>query len=76
MGATGPVTPSVLRKKTDGFARGGAESSASGGDRGSPPRPPAKSDPDLATVIAAWGGLSTAIRAGILAMVRAAGGAK
>ena len=32
-----------------------------------------KTDPDLATVMAAWHKLPEAIKAGILAMVRAAG---
>ena len=36
-----------------------------------PAPPPAVDDPDFAAVVAAWPTLSVAIRAGILAMVRA-----
>ena len=35
-----------------------------------------QTDPDLAAVIAAWDRLPEAVRAGIVAMVRAAGGAR
>jgi hypothetical protein len=37
------------------------------------PSEPAFADPDLGAVVAAWPALPTAIRAGILAMVRATG---
>jgi hypothetical protein len=36
------------------------------------PTPEAHTDPDLVTVAAAWAGLPPALRAGILAMVKAA----
>jgi len=46
-----------------------------GFDASTPPAtPPKPTDPDLATVIAAWPSLPPAIRAGVLALVRAAGG--
>lgn len=48
---------------------GGAESGALGARE-------APSDPELAAVVDAWPTLAEPIRAGILAMVRAAGGAK
>ncbi|MCC6427501.1 MAG: hypothetical protein IT435_11845 [Phycisphaerales bacterium] len=52
---------------------GGSKSGNKGGGFG-PPTPPAKpTDPDLAAVIAAWPSLPAAVRAGITAMVKAAG---
>ncbi len=38
------------------------------------PTPDAPTDPELAAVVAAWSALPAAVRAGIVAMVRAAGG--
>lgn len=38
--------------------------------------PPTPADPDLAAVIAAWPDLPPAVRAGVVAMVRAAGGVR
>ena len=53
--------------KTAFFAEGGAES-------GAPTLTTPNIDPDLAALIDAWPNLPDAIRAGILAMIRAAGG--
>ena len=38
------------------------------------PAPDAPADPELAAVVAAWSDLPAAVRAGIVAMVKAAGG--
>jgi hypothetical protein len=57
-------------------------SRTSGADYGAVAENPAKTrdndqstdDPDLATIIAAWSTLPPAIRAGVIALIRAAGG--
>jgi len=36
--------------------------------------PPAPTDPELAAIVAAWDGLPTAIKAGIVALVKAGAG--
>jgi len=51
---------------------GGSKSGNNGGGFG-PPTPPAKpTDPELAAVVAAWPDLPPALRAGIVAMLKAA----
>ena len=68
-----------MSEKTTFTARNGAESGALGEDIG--PTSASKgatqgeqADPDLEAVVKAWDSLPEAIRAGILAMVKAAGG--
>ncbi len=53
----------------------GNKSGNTGSDPGADTRPTdlAAADPDLAAVIAAWATLPSAIRAGVLALVRAGG---
>ena len=66
-GEGGIRTPSEISTKNVDFGQGGAESGAL--------TPESTSiDPALATIIDAWPMLPEAIRAGILALVRAAGG--
>ena len=66
-GEGGIRTSSQISTKTVDFGQGGAKSGALA--------PESRSiDPALATIIDAWPTLPEAIRAGILAMVRAAGG--
>ncbi len=51
----------------------GAKSGAFGSDSTHATTPPTPTDPDLAAVVAAWADLPPAIRAGVLALVKAAG---
>lgn len=55
---------------------GGSKSGNNGGGLGPPMPPTMPTDPGLAEVIAAWPDLPPAIRAGIVAMVKAAGGGR
>jgi len=61
-----------------GVSDSGGSKSGNNGAGSGPPRPPATppkpTDPELAAVAAAWPDLPPAIRAGIVAMVKAAGG--
>ena len=57
--------PTKGRGKTQILSQSGAKSGARG----------AQIDPDLATLVDAWANLSEAIRAGIMAIVRATGSA-
>ena len=66
MGGTGLERPAKPLRKQAIAETGGAESGALGGEFD-------PVDPDLAAVIEAWPKLPEAVRAGILAMVRAAG---
>src|SRR5262245_36308752 len=66
-GEDGIRTSSQISTKTVDFGQGGAKSGALAPESTS-------IDPPLATIIDAWPTLPDAIRAGILAMVRAAGG--
>lgn len=52
----------------------GAPESAPNTAADGPPAPPVPMDSDLAAVAAAWPSLPAVVRAGIMAMVRAAGG--
>ncbi|MCA9280375.1 MAG: hypothetical protein H6815_05995 [Phycisphaeraceae bacterium] len=64
----------------DGSAQSGAESGAlfpnSIPDTSSPQAPASPTDSDLAEVMAAWDALPEAVKAGIVAMVRAAAPAR
>ncbi len=75
LGPAGFEHPQETRGKRTSKGRGGAESGALSGDS-APNATPANSpiDPDLASVIAAWGDLPAAVRAGIVALVGAARG--
>jgi hypothetical protein len=66
-GGGGIRTSSQSSAKSVGFGQGGAES-------GAPAPESTPIDPALAALIDAWPTLSEPLRAGILAMVRAAGG--
>lgn len=78
VGATGLEPPRFPCGKQGGPSEGGAQSGALPGDSApkpapaTPPTPPA--DPDLGAVVAAWPALPPALRAGIVAMVKAARG--
>jgi hypothetical protein len=54
-----------------GAAQSGAHSGAHSADSAPNPVPATPTDPELATVVAAWPHLPPALRAGILAMVAA-----
>lgn len=77
---SGQVTPmgSELSRfpsgKPDVSKSGGSKSGNKGADRRSAMIPTRPTDAELAAVIAAWPNLPLAIRAGVLALVRAAGG--
>jgi hypothetical protein len=66
VGGTGFEPPAKLSEKTPFASTGGAESGALGSEIDS-------LDPGLAEVVKAWPTLPEAVRADILAMVRAAG---
>ena len=58
-----------------GFASVAVSGGSKSGNNGAgpvPATPPTLTDPDLAAVLAAWPDMSAALRAGIVAMVRAA----
>lgn len=66
-----PANPAGNTRVSDS---GGSKSGNNGAGFG-PLTPPAKpTDPELAAVVAAWTDLPPAVRAGIVAMVRAAAG--
>lgn len=65
MGETGFETPTHSSGKIDNSEYSAAESAAAGAENG-------PVDPDLQAVIDAWPALPAAVKAGILAMVRAA----
>lgn len=67
-------TPPVSCGKDDGFVPTGNKSGNTGTPTGDPARPTPPTDPELAAVVAAWPNLSSAIRAGVLALVKAASG--
>ena len=82
-GAFNEVPPEGLEQSrfSSGNAGVGESGGSKSGNKGAgfgPPTPPATppkpTDPELAAVVAAWPDLPPAIRAGIAAMVRAAGG--
>ena len=72
MGATGLELPKESTGKTAISSAGGAECGALSHDSDPETAPPAPTDPDLASVIAAWPTLPGPVRAGIVAMVEAA----
>ena len=81
MGAAGFEHPQNPKQETPVCVSGGAKSDAHSAPSapnspGNPPTPP--TDPELAAIAAAWPDLPPAIRAGIVAMVKAArpGGAQ
>jgi hypothetical protein len=71
MGDTGLERPALALSQTPVSEDGGAESGAQ--DAAQPSNPPSL-PPELAEVVKAWPNLPEAIRAGILAMVKAATG--
>jgi hypothetical protein len=75
VGVTGLEHPANPKPNTPIPESGGSKSGNTGGGFG-PPTPPATppkpTDPELAAVVAAWPDLPPAIRAGIVAMVKAA----
>jgi hypothetical protein len=71
MGATGPEHPTDSNGKTENHATRGTESGTLGDDSASNRQP---ADPDLADVVNAWPSLPEALKAGIVAMVKAAKG--
>lgn len=77
MGAGGFEPPRESQQKTPASVSGGSKSGNIRADSG-PATPPAKptppTDPELAAVVRAWPTIPQAVRAGIVAMVRAAGG--
>jgi hypothetical protein len=72
MGDTGleptPKTPS----ETQVCDSGGSKCGNNGAGFGAPTAPERPADPDLAALVAAWPTLPSAVRVGIVAMVRAA----
>lgn len=74
VGAEGFETVAFPGGKAGGAIQSGAHSGALDGDSTAKPSPTPPADPELAAVIAAWSGLPPALRAGIAAMVKAAGG--
>lgn len=71
VGDTGLELPAKNPRKTRVHDSGGSKSGNTRGDSDPPTGPVPPPDPDLAAVVAAWPGLPPAIRAGIVAMVRA-----
>jgi hypothetical protein len=65
--------PPTSAKKTGDSRDGGTPSGTPSTVSGSPVSPTSPTDPDLSRVVAAWPVLPKAIRAGIVAMVQAAG---
>ena len=74
MGAGGLEHPSKTPGNTLVSDSGGSKSGNKEGGFGPPTAPPKPTDPELAAVVAAWPDLPPALRAGIVAMVKAAGG--
>lgn len=82
MGWLGPEHPQESSGNSHGPPAGGANCGALPGESGSDPArvsapiavPSTPADPDLAAVVAAWPNVPAAIRAGIVAMVKAACG--
>jgi hypothetical protein len=73
MGPAGFEHPSEPKRETAGDAQSGAKSGALSGDSTAGVTPPTiATDPDLAVVAAAWAALPAAVRAGVVALVRAA----
>ncbi|MBL9032754.1 MAG: hypothetical protein JNM80_13755 [Phycisphaerae bacterium] len=83
MGDTGLELPANPAGNTPVSESGGSKSGNKGGGFGSPtppasataPTPATPTDPELAAVVAVWSDLPPAIRAGVLALVKAAKGA-
>lgn len=73
MGATGIELPRFPAGVTPVSDSGGSKSGNTGAPSSGSPGPAAPADPDLAAVVAAWPDLPPALRAGVLALVRAAG---
>jgi hypothetical protein len=63
----------VFPKETQVSGAGGSKSGNKPAGSGDPAAPEPPADPDLAAVVAAWPDLPAALRAGIVAMVKAAG---
>lgn len=85
MGHTGFEQPPILARNSGVAESGGSKSGNIGGRFGDsaevaepipPTTPTPPDDPELATVVAAWPSLPPAIRAGVVAIVKAAGGGK
>lgn len=75
MGAGGFEPPRESQQKTPASVSGGSKSGNIRGGSGSPAAPVTPpTDPELAAVVVAWPTIPQAVRAGIVAMVRAAGG--
>jgi integrase len=72
MGDTGPELPPNPAGNTGGRPTDGSNSGNKAGGFGVPTPPAKPTDPELAAVAAAWPDLPPAVRAGIVAMVRAA----
>lgn len=72
MGWLGPEQPQSPPGNMGVASEGGAQCGALA-PNSAPSLTPVSADPDLAAVIAAWSDLPPAIRAGIVAMVRATG---
>lgn len=73
MGDTGPELPPNPAGNPGGRPTGGSNSGNKAGGFGVPTPPAKPTDPELAAVVSAWPVLPLAVRAGIVAMVRAAG---
>jgi hypothetical protein len=63
----------IPARNVGGSDSGGSKSGNKGGGFGPPSPPATPTDPELAAVVAAWSDLPPAVRAGIVAMVKAAG---
>ena len=75
LGDTGLEHPARIPAKTQFSETGGAESGAPEGETAPETGPETDpSDPELEAIIRAWPALPEAVRAGIVAMVRAATG--
>lgn len=71
MGEEGFEPPKVSAGKSGETGRGGNKSGNNGAPIGDAVRDGKPTDPDLAAVVAAWADLPAAIRAGVLALVKA-----
>lgn len=67
----GPNTPPLLAEKPHVAGSGGSNSGNIPAPSGGSPDAPTPADPDLSAVVAAWPDLPPAIRAGVLALVKA-----
>lgn len=71
MGATGLESSRHSNGKANDSISGGSKSGSKAAETTPATAPAVHTDPDLAAVVAAWSDLPAAVRAGIVAMVKA-----